>query len=183
MEIDLQQLSRTMAYALRHQPANFGLTLDDEGWVSVDALVSALRQHRTGWKHLQVSDIEHVIALPGKKRYELRTGRIRAYYGHSLQQRMQRETAVPPARLFHGTTPAAYERICQSGLLPMGRQYVHLSEDRETALQVARRRTSQPVILVVAALEAYQDGVQFYLGNESVWLADAIPPIYLTRQL
>ncbi|GHO88922.1 RNA 2'-phosphotransferase [Dictyobacter formicarum] len=182
MEIDLRQLSRTMAYALRHQPASFGLILDDEGWVSVDLLVSALRQHRSAWQQLHVSDIEQVMALPGKKRYELRAGRIRAYYGHSIQQRMRRETAVPPARLFHGTTPAAYKQICQSGLLPMGRQYVHLSEDRETALQVARRRTSQPVILVVAALDAHQAGIQFYLGNDSVWLADTIPPLYLTRQ-
>ncbi|GCE17908.1 RNA 2'-phosphotransferase [Dictyobacter kobayashii] len=182
MEIDLVQLSRTIAYALRHQPASFGLTLDEEGWVSVDSLVGALCQHRSAWKQLQISDIEKVMALPGKRRYELRDGRIRAYYGHSIQQRMLREAATPPTYLFHGTTPAAYEQIRQSGLLPMGRQYVHLSEDRETALQVARRRTSQPIILVVAALHAHQAGVQFYLGNDSVWLADAIPPDYLTRQ-
>lgn len=181
MEIDLVQLSKTMAYVLRHQPAQFGLTLDDQGWVSVEALASALRQQRQNWRHLQVTDIEAVLSLPGKQRYELRSGCIRAYYGHSIHQRMLREGATPPEYLFHGTTPAAYKQICQSGLLPMGRQYVHLSEDRETALQVAHRRTSQPVILRVSALAAHQRGIPFYLGNDSVWLADSISPDFLSK--
>ncbi|GCE25738.1 putative RNA 2'-phosphotransferase [Dictyobacter alpinus] len=182
MEIDLVQLSRTMAYALRHQPARFGLTLDAEGWVEVEDLVEALRKHHHNWQQMNVVDIEAVLALPGKQRYELRAGRIRAYYGHSVQQRMTREKATPPVHLFHGTTPAAYEQIRQTGLRPMGRQYVHLSEDVETALDVARRRTSQPVILLVSALDAHQHNIAFYLGNDSVWLADSIPTTFLTKQ-
>jgi putative RNA 2'-phosphotransferase len=61
----------------------------------------------------------------------------------------------------------------------MGRQYVHLSTDVATARQVAGRKRGAPVILTVWAGEAHRAGVPFYLGNEQVWLADAVPARYL----
>ena len=57
----------------------------------------------------------------------------------------------------------------------MGRQYVHLSVDQETAGQVGRRKARGPVILEVLAAEAHAAGVTFYQGNDQVWLADAVP--------
>jgi putative RNA 2'-phosphotransferase len=61
----------------------------------------------------------------------------------------------------------------------MGRQYVHLSAEREDAITVGRRKSSDPVILVVKAQEAWKAGVAFYAGNEKVWLADHVPSVYL----
>jgi putative RNA 2'-phosphotransferase len=57
----------------------------------------------------------------------------------------------------------------------MNRQYVHLSTDPATALQVGRRRTADPVILEIRAADACRAGIRFYPGNEDVWLADGIP--------
>lgn len=177
----LVQLSKTMAYALRHQPGQFGLTLDEEGWVSVDDLVAALCRHRHDWQDVGPDDFAEVIAQSDKKRYEMRDGKIRAYYGHSTPQKVAQEVSAPPAILFHGTTPRAARRIQVEGLKPMKRQYVHLSADLATARQVALRRTPGPVILRVMALEAYQEGIRFYLGNDSVWLAEPIPPRFITE--
>src|SRR5579884_388138 len=84
----LVQLSKTMAYALRHQPAQFGLTLDDEGWVAVDDLLAALRRHHRDWHALQAEDFAEVIAQSDKQRYEMRDGKIRAYYGHSTPHKI-----------------------------------------------------------------------------------------------
>lgn len=179
MAIDLTQLSRTMAYALRHQPARFGLHLDDEGWVLVEDLLTSLRQQKQEWRRLQSSDFAQVIEQSEKKRYEMRDGKIRAYYGHSVAQKVVREQAEPPEILYHGTTPQAAQRIKREGLKPMGRQYVHLSEDEETARIVALRRTSQPVIIQVQARQASQQGIAFYLGNDRVWLADPVPSTFL----
>lgn len=61
----------------------------------------------------------------------------------------------------------------------MNRQYVHLSTDRETARQVARRRPGPHVILTIDAAGAHAQGVRFYRGNEGVWLSDPIPPPYI----
>lgn len=179
MSINLVQLSKTMAFALRHHPEQFGLYLDDEGWVPVEELLTALRQRRHKWQNVSADDFATVIAQSDKKRYEMRDGLIRAYYGHSIAQKMVREPTVPPETLFHGTTPEAARLIKTQGLKTMRRQYVHLSEDQETARQVALRRTSRPVVLEVRAGEAHQQGTAFYLGNEKVWLADPIPPAFI----
>lgn len=179
MNNDLVQLSRTMSYALRHHPEEFGLKLDDEGWVAVEQLLWALRKRRQAWRDLREEDFASVIVQSEKQRFEMRNGMIRAYYGHSVEQKIVREPTTPPTRLFHGTTPDVLQAIRSTGLRPMTRQYVHLSDDEATARQVALRRTRTPVILEISALQAYQHGIKFYLGNDMVWLADSIPPEFI----
>jgi putative RNA 2'-phosphotransferase len=120
------------------------------------------------------------MAQSEKQRFEMHDDRIRAFYGHSITLKMQHELAIPPALLYHGTTPQAAKIIRVEGLKPMKRQYVHLSADEETARQVALRRTQRPVILHIDALAASQQGITFYLGNDKVWLADHIPPAFIS---
>ena len=62
----------------------------------------------------------------------------------------------------------------------MRRQYVHLSIDVETAADVGGRKADKPVLLHIDAKQAATNGVQFYLGNELVWLADAIPGRFIS---
>jgi putative RNA 2'-phosphotransferase len=181
MAIDVVRLSRMMAYALRHHPEEFGLVLDEEGWVEVEALVQALRKRRVEWRDVQREDFARVIEQSEKKRYEMRGDKIRAYYGHSVGGKIEHEGSKPPRELYHGTTPKAYEVIRGEGLRPMGRQYVHLSEDEETARAVALRRTSKPIILRIAAWKAYERGQRFYIGNDNVWLVDAVAPEYIEQ--
>jgi putative RNA 2'-phosphotransferase len=69
--------------------------------------------------------------------------------------------------------------IQASGLLPMARQYIHLSVDQATAIEVGRRKARNPALLRVLAGKAYADGIRFYEGNEKVWLADAVPPEFI----
>ena len=171
------RLSRQIAHALRHTPERYTLTLDAEGWVALADLAAALT--RAGWRDLSEEELRALVAAPGKQRYEIAGDRIRALYGHSTADRIAKAAAVPPDRLYHGTTPEALPAIRRAGLKPMRRQYVHLSPDAASAEEVARRRTDDPVILTVLAKEAHAAGVLFHRGNESVWLADAIAPQYL----
>jgi putative RNA 2'-phosphotransferase len=120
-----------------------------------------------------------MIARSEKKRHELRDGKIRALYGHSLPGKLLKQAAEPPAVLYHGTAPEIVERIKEEGLRPMGRQYVHLSVDMGTAEQVGRRKTQIPVLLTVKAREAHAEGIAFYRGNDLVWLADFIPSVFI----
>lgn len=39
------KLSKTISYALRHRPEEFGLKLDSGGWVNISDLISALKSH------------------------------------------------------------------------------------------------------------------------------------------
>ena len=52
---------------------------------------------------------------------------------------------------------------------------MHLSSDRETAVAVGLRKSPTPVVLAITAAEATVEGVVFYVGNDRVWLADAVP--------
>ncbi len=179
MRLDLTRLSKTVSHALRHAPWLYELEPDEEGWVPVDDLLAALRQERPAWRQLSADDLARLIARSDKRRFELRDGRIRALYGHSLPGKLLKWPAAPPPVLFHGTALPALDAIRREGLRPMRRQYVHLSVDEPTARQVAGRKRGRPVILTIRAAEAHRHGVRFYGGNELVWLADAIPPRFI----
>lgn len=176
---DLLGLSRAVSHALRHEPWLYELELDAEGWASVDDVVAALRSEKPEWATLSADDLAKMIAAADKQRHEIRGGKIRALYGHSIPGKLSRTPGVPPDVLFHGTSPSFLPAIRSSGLLPMGRQYVHLSTDVETALAVGRRKSKTPTILRVQAKQANEKGVQFYIGNEKVWLADHILPEFI----
>jgi putative RNA 2'-phosphotransferase len=174
------QLSRTLSHALRHEPWRYELELDEEGWADIDQVLLALREQAGRWKDLDRAQLEAVIATATKQRHEIAGGRIRASYGHSLPGRLDRTPAEPPAALFHGTARRALDEIRRHGLVPMSRQFVHLSRTAEMALEVGSRRDPQPALLRIDARAAHSDGIAFYAGNAMVWLADAVPARYLT---
>jgi len=180
MMVNIVQLSKTVSHALRHEPWLYELELSEEGWVEVASLLAALRLERQDWGILVEKDLLAMMDGSEKKRFEMKEGRIRAFYGHSLPGKLKRERGSPPEILFHGTSPEVAERVLSEGLKPMGRQYVHLSADRETAVAVGKRKASQPVVLMVKALKAEGAGVAFYVGHEKVWLADAVPGEFLS---
>ena len=179
MDKYLVNVSKTISHALRHSPEEYGLTLDPEGWVEVDDLLTALRSRLNARYQISLATIETIMAQAEKQRFELRDGKIRAFYGHSTATKIERAPVEPPALLYHGTTQEAAQAIVREGLRSMKRQYVHLSADTETALRVGLRRTNRPVILRIDALAAYQQGVRFYLGNEDIWMADPIPAHFI----
>jgi putative RNA 2'-phosphotransferase len=174
-----QELSKVVSHALRHEPWRYELELDSEGWVPVEQLLESVRPLRPRWSGLAAADLERMIATSQKARHEMDGTRIRALYGHSVPQRLERTAAAPPAVLFHGTRPQTVAAIRSAGLLPMSRQYVHLSPTIEVAREVGRRKSDTPVLLEVDAARAHAEGVPFYRGNDAVWLADEVPPQYI----
>jgi putative RNA 2'-phosphotransferase len=172
--MDYKQLSKTMALALRHEPEAFGLKLNTEGWASVERLLTGLRR-RKAFAEVTRDDIEAMLRESDKQRFEIEGDRIRAHYGHSIGTKIEKPEQQPPEILFHGTQKRTLEAIQLDGLLPMTRQYVHLSADAKTAMSTAGRRGKDIVVLRVQALNAHNDGIKFYLGNDAVWLADAVP--------
>lgn len=182
MDKRLIQLSKTIAHALRHAPWLYELELDEMGWVPVAELLAALQNDRPEWRDISRGDLAAIIAQSDKQRFEMAGDRIRALYGHSVPQRLTRIPAEPPPFLFHGTSANVINAIITEGLKPMGRQYVHLSADRQTARQVAARKRGKSVILTVQAGEAHRCGVPFYRGNDLVWLADHVPSAYISPE-
>jgi putative RNA 2'-phosphotransferase len=89
-----------------------------------------------------------MIARSDKVRFEIKDDKIRALYGHSYSYsssipftKIQKIASKPPDILYHGTSPSAVKNIMSEGLRLMNRHYVHLSTDKNTALQVGKRMT------------------------------------------
>ncbi|MBO9522374.1 MAG: RNA 2'-phosphotransferase [Nocardioidaceae bacterium] len=179
MTVTDAELSRVVSHALRHEPWVYELELDQEGWAPVDQLLTSLREKGGDWDAVDRDALERMVTTGAKERHELHGDRIRALYGHSVPGRIQLQPAIPPTRLFHGTAPQTWAAIRAGGLLPMQRQFVHLSMDRETALMVGRRKTFSPVLLVVDASAAAGAGTAFYRGSELVWLTDSVPARFI----
>ena len=175
-----EELSKEISYALRHAPWEYELEMNEEGWVPVEQLLDAL--HRTEkWSSICEADLNEMIEKSEKKRHEFADGKIRAFYGHSMPMKILKEEKMPPNVLYHGTARRFLESIIKNGLLPQSRQYVHLSQDIETAENVGKRHDDKPCILIIDAKTAWNDGVKIYFGNEKVWLADAIPSRYIRK--
>lgn len=176
----LTELSKEVSYALRHAPWEYELELDEEGFVPVRQLLYALNEPHKYEHFLTVSDLERMISNSDKKRHEIVDGKIRALYGHSVPMFIKKEAGIPPKTLYHGTKSDALESIMKDGLKPMQRQYVHMSVDTDTAVAVASRRFGDNVILVIDTESAVKDGIQFFIGNDKVWLANEVPPKYIS---
>lgn len=178
VKMNYKQLSKSISQALRHNPEKYGLKLDKDLSVPIETLIAAL-QSREHFAAVTRADIEAMMAESEKQRYEIIGDNIRARYGHSLSQMMERTSQQPPAVLYHGTSAAVADIILQEGLKPMNRQFVHLSIDIETAVIVGKRRAHHPTILWVDADAAWREGQAFYSGNDGTWLSTPIAPTYI----
>lgn len=63
----------------------------------------------------------------------------------------------------------------------MNRLYVHLSPDRETAINVGRRH-GRPLLLCVNSRQMKEDGYLFCLSVNGVWLTKEVPVKYFTLE-
>ena len=178
--INYVSLSKAMSKALRHQPERIGITLAPDGSVDLGEFIDALNRTGSWPRPITEADVMQVVEHGTKQRFAVDDGHIRARYGHSVPLAINYERAEPPAVLYHGTSETNAQAIMVEGLLPMGRQVVHLSADVETALMVGRRHGGKTVILQVDAERAARDGISFYRGNSDTWLADRIPATYLS---
>ncbi|MFX1409745.1 MAG: RNA 2'-phosphotransferase [Promethearchaeota archaeon] len=174
------KVSKFLAYILRHDPEKFQLQLDLEGFADLNVVLKILNTRYQG-KEITKELIEKIIHASDKRRFEIVENKIRAYYGHSLKQKikMKEAEALPPF-LFHGTTKNAYEKIIKEGLKSDKRQYVHLSGSVEDAILVGKRRTNNPIILKIDTKAARKDGLTFFKSGD-LFLADFIPPRFIGR--
>jgi putative RNA 2'-phosphotransferase len=163
---------------LRHKPEALGLTLMPEGWVSVDELIANSEKNGNAFT-FQI--LKEIVDTCPKQRYAFSAceNYIRANQGHSANVDMQYKPEVPPDILIHGTTVEAFEKIKAPGLSKMSRQYVHLTENHDTAETVAARYGKNTVILVIDAKKMHQYGFVFYKSENNVWLTDNVPTKYL----
>lgn len=171
----VERITRSLAYMLRHQPEQFDLELDEYGFADLDAVVGALNE-RLG-EPVEAEDVVESIEGGDRTRYEIREGKIRALYGHSIQVKPG-EPSKPPALLYVGISRDDAERARRYGLRPGRRSFLHLALTAEDALETGRRASRDYAVVTVNALDAWEDGVNFY-DRKSLFLSDPIPTNFL----
>jgi putative RNA 2'-phosphotransferase len=171
--------SKRLAFWLRHSPQSASLVLDSAGWASTKDVLIAL--NKAGLP-TSAQELGALVVASDKQRFELSPGgdQIRARQGHSVQVEGDWPEAAPPAVLYHGTARQFVEPIFRNGLLPGRRHHVHLSLTIELAVSVGGRR-GPAVVLEVAAGKMAREGFTFRLSSNGVWLAEHVPPAYLSH--
>jgi len=169
--------SKFLSRHLRHAPADLGLTLQEGGWVEVDALLAACA---AAGVPISRDQLDLIVSRCDKKRFAFNEAgtRIRANQGHSTEVDLQLEPATPPAVLYHGTARHNLASIQATGLQRRARHHVHLSGTIATARAVGARH-GEPVVLEIDAARLAADGKLFYRSENGVWLVDDVPPDYL----
>lgn len=168
-----EKISKRLSYVLRHRPDSIGLLLDENGYVEVESLLSALAAHG---EQVTIEQLNELVQTNDKKRFSFDPSglRIRANQGHSLEIDLNYQQKVPPPVLYHGTAARFVESIRQKGLVKGQRHHVHLTESKETALAVGSRY-GKAVLLLVNTVEMQHNGAVFFLSDNQVWLTESVP--------
>lgn len=164
-----------MSKLLRHDPGT--LKMDNAGWVDSYELCSHL--------HIGIDTLEHLVETNDKKRFVFNEDKsmIRAAQGHSEgiateKDYIQLTASQADFLLFHGTDDVIAELIKNDKILPGTRQYVHWSQNIETAKKRANQRAyhnkTTPVIISMNAKSYIHGGGKVLVAENEVYLTPAI---------
>ena len=171
----IEQITRSLAYMLRHKPEEFDLELDRFGAAEVSEVVQALNE-RLG-EPIEEEDLMDAVHSGDRLRYDIKDGRIRALYGHSIQVDPG-ESCKPPELLYVGLGSRDADRAERYGLRAGRRAFLHLARAHEDALETGRFQARSYTVVTVYALDAWEQGINFY-DRGTLYLADPIPTDFL----
>lgn len=175
MDKQLINIGRYISKLLRHDSED--LVMDKNGWVDVNDLLTKVKINKIM--------LDEIVETNDKKRFAYNSNKtkIRASQGHSLSVDVELKETKPPFTLYHGTSSKVIDIIMEHGMKPMTRQYIHLSTDINTAINVGNRHTksvsASTVILAINSDEMFNDEYKFYLSENGVWLTTDIPSKYI----
>lgn len=173
----LESLARMLTYMLGHRPDEFGLVLDDDGFVPLKQLHRALAAE-PGWGFVRRHHLEELVALATPSPFEIRSEEIRALIPRPARLRRPPGEA-PPALLYLAIPPKAHHRVWEEGLKPLPGRELLLATGPELALRLGRRRSPQPVLITVQAQAAARAGIVFQGYGAELYLAPALPREFL----
>ena len=152
--MDNVTVGKFLSYTLRHHPEKLGLIPDKNGYVSIDELIEKVNATEKYKNQLSRERLDEIVKNDSKQRYAYNSDRtkIRAVQGHSFHVDVAK-IAVPPTKLYHGTSLKAYNTIIKQGIKKMSRDYVHLSKDIETAEMVGLRHAKHKSDLVILNID------------------------------
>ncbi|WP_379966886.1 RNA 2'-phosphotransferase [Epilithonimonas sp. UC225_85] len=178
-EPEKKNISKFLSFVLRHKPETISLTLDENGWADVDELITKSTNYSQSFTF---EELDEIVQTNDKKRFIFNEDKtkIRANQGHSIDVDLALTPQQPPEFLYHGTAQSNIDSILENGIEKRNRQYVHLSQEKETATKVGMRH-GKPMILTIKTGKMFEDGSLFYLSDNNVWLTDFVDAKYISK--
>ncbi|MFW3146795.1 MAG: RNA 2'-phosphotransferase [Thermoplasmatota archaeon] len=179
---ELESLGRIMAGVLRHFPEKFGMDMDEEGFVDIYKLVTAVKRKRGDkMRWLRPTHVIGLVETDPKGRYQVENNHVRATYGHSLHLSMSLPTDNIPERLYYPASPDEVESLLGGGLQPVDRTMVHLSKTWNDAYEAGiHREGPDPVIIRIDAEKAQDNGIIIQRAGKTVFTVEEIPSDFLS---
>ncbi|MBN1389206.1 MAG: RNA 2'-phosphotransferase [Candidatus Thermoplasmatota archaeon] len=179
---ELESLGRILAGILRHFPEKFGLDMDEEGFVDIYKMVSAIKRKRGDrMRWLRPTHIIGLVETDPKGRYQVDSNHVRATYGHSIELSMSLPTDNIPERLYYPSDPGEVDQLLKNGLHPVDRTMVHLSKTWNDAYEAGiHREGPDPVIIRIDAEGAQNNGIIIQRAGKTVFTVEEIPSDFLS---
>ena len=169
--MDKNERSKFLALILRHKPEVANVELMKDGWVDLQKLIQNT--------DFTLTELEDIVKTDNKGRYQISNDKkyIRAVQGHSKNVNITFKEFIPQANLYHGTGERFLTNILKDGIKKMDRQYVHLSITEDIAVNVGKRH-GNPKVLIIDAVQMYNDNYKFFIADNNVILTDYVPVKY-----
>jgi putative RNA 2'-phosphotransferase len=165
-----------MIYILGHSPHEFGIVPDKNGFVSIKELLQAMHEE-PDMPHSSEGNINEVLMSDERELFERDDNKIRAVSRHWILDTSLSATDIPPI-LFTPVRRKAHYLVLEKGLIKRDDHFYCLTQDREMAERIGKRKDQKPVIIELMALKAANEGVLISRFG-GLFLADTIPERFI----
>ncbi|KAK2715018.1 tRNA 2'-phosphotransferase 1-like isoform X2 [Artemia franciscana] len=169
------ELSKKLAYVLRHGACKEGIPMDSRGYVKVSDILS-----RNEFKHFSVDDVRRVVGVNSKKRFMFEIDdvgfKIKANQGHTIEvPNLELEPITDPSSVpvcIHGTYMKLWPNLRKNGIHRMSRQHIHFApgEPGKEGV-VSGARSDCTLFIYVNLAKAMKAGLKFYRSPNNVILS------------
>ena len=184
-ENEIEGVGRILAGMLRHFPENYGVRLDDHGWVKIYNIIPVIRTQRRNFWWLTPYHIEALVMTDPKQRYQLgKNGEVRASYGHTIPVNMDDlPTEGVPDKLYYQTTEEELEFIRETGISPSDKSWIHLSLTPRQAYVSGMFHIDAPTVVEIDVTGLRETGREVYMATDEVFLVNEIPPEFIKEKI
>lgn len=164
--------AKIIQYILGRNPDEFGLVLDEHGFIKIKTLIQALHEE-PDWRFMKTSNLQELILSMASPPVEINGALIRATDRRHLPEIYH--PSQLPKLIYSAVRRRAYPVVLEKGLRPGGDGRLTMTSDRDMAVRLGRRIDNDPVILTVQTVAAQSKGVDFKQYGRALFLADNIP--------
>lgn len=167
-----RRLAKLLSYVLGRRPYEFGLVLDENGFVSMQMLIKAIGEEKD-WKFIRESHIHEILLLEPAAPIEIAGSRIRSVERSHLP--VITISLDPPKLLYVCVRQKAHAHVLENGISSTVHAQVVLSADRDMALRMGMRNDVKAILLSVITSKCREQGVVFQRAGGCLFTAVHIP--------